>query len=161
MTTLTGSPSQTYGSSDGVGTAASFFYPYGVAMNAAGTVALIVRREASTSASQLSLFFMHYPGLSSSLQADRNNLIVRYIDVASSLVTTFAGSGLPGYADGAGTSARFSAVWGAAMDATFSVAIIVSVASGVTYAYCRFEVHFVFLPPAQYRSTPAPAIAGR
>lgn len=44
VTTLAGGP--TSGGTDGTGTAATFFYPGGACMDAAGTVALVVRAEA-------------------------------------------------------------------------------------------------------------------
>lgn len=43
VTTLAGSTSQTYGHADGAGTAATFYNPIGIAMDAAGTFALVVR----------------------------------------------------------------------------------------------------------------------
>lgn len=43
VTTLAGSPSQTSGHADGVGAAASFYNPRGVAMDAAGTFVVVVR----------------------------------------------------------------------------------------------------------------------
>ena len=42
VTTLAGSPTQSSGHADGVGTAASFYYPYFVALDSAGAVAIVV-----------------------------------------------------------------------------------------------------------------------
>lgn len=43
VTTPAGSPTQ-FGHADGSGTAATFYFPAGVAMDAAGTTVIIVRR---------------------------------------------------------------------------------------------------------------------
>ena len=43
VTTLAGSPSQSTGHSDGVGSAASFYNPYGIAVDASASVAFVVR----------------------------------------------------------------------------------------------------------------------
>lgn len=42
VTTVAGSPPYTCGSDDGVGTGATFNYPSGVAVNSAGTFAVVV-----------------------------------------------------------------------------------------------------------------------
>lgn len=44
VTNLAGSPSRLLGHADGIGTAASFFYPSGVAVDDVGTIAVIVRK---------------------------------------------------------------------------------------------------------------------
>jgi hypothetical protein len=43
VTTLAGQPGSSYPFSDGIGTVATFFYPTGVTLNGAGTMALVVR----------------------------------------------------------------------------------------------------------------------
>lgn len=76
VSTLAGSGS--IGSSDGLGTAASFYYPSGVALNAAGEVYV----------------------------ADNYNHRIRKIS-PDGLVTTFAGSGAFALVDGTGSAASF------------------------------------------------------
>ena len=71
------------GSADGVGAAARFNNPYGIACDGAGHVFV----------------------------ADTGNFTLRKIDAATGTVTTLAGlPGSPGSADGTGTSARFRAL---------------------------------------------------
>jgi hypothetical protein len=86
-TTLAGSPG-VIGSADGTGSAARFNYPYGVAVDGAGTVYV----------------------------ADTYNQTIRQVTSAG-VVTTLAGSpGLSGSADGAGSAASFSQPVGVAVD---------------------------------------------
>jgi len=77
VTTLAGSG---YGSSDGVGTAAFFKNPAGIAVTANGRSVVV---------------------------ADQDNNKVRMIDILTGAVTTLAGSGAEGSSDGSGTSATF------------------------------------------------------
>lgn len=77
-TTLAGTAG-VQGNSDGTGAAASFGAPYGLA----------------------------YVG-GNLYVADYNNHIIRKIVVSTGVVTTFAGSGVNGHADGVGTAAQFS-----------------------------------------------------
>jgi serine/threonine protein kinase, bacterial len=86
VTTLAGSG--TLGNDDGTGTAASFNYPTGVAVDATGNVYV----------------------------ADTDNHKIRKITPAG-IVTTLAGSGSPGAQDGAGTAATFRSPYGVAVDA--------------------------------------------
>lgn len=90
-TTLAGST--TAGSSDGIGTAASFSAPKGVALSTDDTVLYV---------------------------ADGNNEI-RKIDLATRMVTTLAGSTTPGSTDGPAASASFNNPVGVATDALGNV----------------------------------------
>jgi sugar lactone lactonase YvrE len=85
VTTLAGSGSS--GSADGTGTLASFSYPKGVAVDTERNVYV----------------------------ADTNNSKIRKI-TPGGVVTTLAGSGSSGSADGTGAAADFSYPWGVAVD---------------------------------------------
>jgi sugar lactone lactonase YvrE len=91
VSTMAGSGSA--GSADGIGSAASFNYPTGVAVNAGGTEVYI---------------------------ADLENHTIRKIS-ASGVVTTLAGSGTAGSADGTGTAASFHWPYQLALDASGNV----------------------------------------
>lgn len=90
VTTLAGST--TSGSSDGMGTGASFNMPFGVAADASGNVYV----------------------------ADTFNHMIRKISPGG-MVTTIAGSTTRGSADGIRTSASFDSPWGVAVDASGNV----------------------------------------
>ncbi|TAE30507.1 MAG: T9SS C-terminal target domain-containing protein [Candidatus Kapaibacterium sp.] len=85
VTTLAGSGVS--GGLDGTGTAAQFNGPYGIAINAAGTVLYVVE--------------LHR---------------IRQIVIATGVVTTLAGSGTAGFADGTGAAAQFSNPVGVCLD---------------------------------------------
>ena len=87
VTTLAGS--LTHGYADGTGTAASFYYPDGIATD--GTNLYV---------------------------ADSLNNEIRKVVIATGAVTTFAGTTTYGYTDGTGTVARFSGPEGIATDGT-------------------------------------------
>jgi len=89
VSTLAGS---TQGYMDGAGTSAQFRFPYGVAVDASVNVYV----------------------------ADYSNHLIRKITPAGE-VSTFAGSGTAGSADGLGTSAQFSSPSGVAVDASDNV----------------------------------------
>jgi len=90
VTTLAGSGSS--GSANGTGTAASFNYPFGVAVDGSGNV---------------------YVG-------DYENHLIRKITSAGE-VTTLAGSGSSGSANGTGTAASFSSPYDVAVDGSGNV----------------------------------------
>ncbi len=90
VTTLAGST--TSGSSDGTGAGASFYNPYGVAVDAAGNLYVV----------------------------DTSNNLIRKI-TPSGEVSTLAGSRTPGSADGAGAAASFNSPLGLAVDAAGNV----------------------------------------
>ena len=93
VTTLAGSGTQ--GAADGTGTAASFYNPYGVAVDALGNVYV----------------------------ADTTNHKIRKI-TAAGVVTTFAGSGSIGAIDAAGTAASFKYPNDVAVDAAGNVYVV-------------------------------------
>jgi sugar lactone lactonase YvrE len=93
VTTLAGSAAADPGSADGMGAAARFSYPEGVAVDGAGNVFVV----------------------------DYWNSTIRKVTPAGA-VTTFAGTaGLAGSADGTGAAARFSALHGVAVDGAGNV----------------------------------------
>ena len=98
VTTLAGRPG-VFGSADGKGTIASFNQLYGVALNSAGAVAIVV---------------------------DTYNGLVRLIDVPTGVVSTVAGAvHITGHADGTGSAATFQDPWGVAVNAAGTFALVV------------------------------------
>ncbi len=77
ISTLAGSGG--YGSTDGTGTAASFYYPCGTSLDGAGNLYV----------------------------ADYQNQLIRKINTSGGVVTTLAGSGLQGSANGTGCLSKF------------------------------------------------------
>jgi serine/threonine protein kinase/sugar lactone lactonase YvrE len=96
VTTLAGSSAQ--GAADGMGTAASFRNPGGIAVDAAGNVYV----------------------------ADTSNQRIRVI-APSGAVTTFAGSGKEGFADGPAPAAQFDFPQGLVLDAASNLYVADSV----------------------------------
>lgn len=97
VTTVAGSAGQV-GSADGSGAAARFSFPYGIALTADDTFALIT---------------------------DSGNYTVRKLVLASGTVITLAGSpSQAGNADGIGSAARFNFPYGIAVSADGSVAVV-------------------------------------
>ena len=92
VTTLAGVAGST-GSSDGVGSAARFNSPAGMASDAAGTLYV----------------------------ADTNNLVIRKIDPAGAVSTLAGLAGAAGTVDGQGAAARFNGPHGIALDASGAV----------------------------------------
>ena len=89
--TLAGNLNRGY--ADGIGGAAKFFNPKGIALDGSGTVYV----------------------------ADATNNRIRKIDIATGAVTTFAGSGTQTFADGTGTGASFIFPSGVAVDGSGTV----------------------------------------
>jgi sugar lactone lactonase YvrE len=89
--------SGTGGYADGTGTAAQFNYPNGIAVHSSGNVYV----------------------------ADSANNRIRKITPAGE-VSTFAGSGTSGYADGTGTAAKFNSPSGVAVDSSGNVYVVES-----------------------------------
>ena len=83
---------------DGVGASTAFNYPWGVGVDDAGAIALV---------------------------ADRDNSVIRFIDIRAARVTTLAGAaGLTGFADGLGSAAMFNVPMGVVLSRTGDVAFI-------------------------------------
>jgi sugar lactone lactonase YvrE len=91
VTTLAGQPG-TLGSANGNGSAAQFKYPCGMAIDSAGNLYV----------------------------ADQENYAIRKIDTAAN-VTTYAGNGTQGFANGPGSTAEFSYLLGVAVDSAGNV----------------------------------------
>jgi hypothetical protein len=147
VTTLAGSAGVA-GKADGTGSAARFFYPFGIAATSAGTIYVadtgnhtlrIVTASGSvtTLAGNIGLIgiadgvggealFAYPAGLSvdgsgTVYVADHNNHTVRKV-TAGGAVTTFAGAaGVNGSADGQGGAARFNGLTGVAVDTSGNV----------------------------------------
>ncbi|MBP6757930.1 MAG: hypothetical protein KA133_01645 [Flavobacterium sp.] len=134
--------SGTSGSTDGVGTAASFYYPSGIAMDASGNSYIAdsfngkIRKispagDVTTLAGSGTYTFADGTGTAASFRkpngvtvdasgnvyvADTFNHRIRKISPAG-VVTTLAGSGTIGSTDGTGTAASFNYPYGATVDA--------------------------------------------
>ena len=150
VTTLAGSPGVA-GSANGMGSAATFGSPYGVAVDASGnvyvsevgnniireitplgqvsTLAGLAGTGASTDGIGSAARFLSPSALAIDaagilVVADSGNDAIRLVEPATGVVTTAAGlPGSPGNADGAGSSARFDYPMGIAVDAAGNVAV--------------------------------------
>ena len=144
VTTLAGSGTPSF--ADGTGTAAQFYYPHGVAVDSAGTVYVadynnqrirkispsgVVTTLAGSSTSGFadgtgtaaqfsSPFGVAVDSAGTVYVADSANNRIRKIS-PSGVVTTLAGSGIDGFADGTGAAARFSSPSGVAVDSAGTV----------------------------------------
>ena len=96
------------------------------------------------------------------LQTDLLNYCVRYVDVATSTVTTLAGSpDDQGIADGVGANATFVNPAGVALDPSNSIAFIVSpqfedgsrVLGTHGFPQCCPPTHALLSPPPTHRRT--------
>jgi len=144
VTTLAGSGSQ--GSANGTGTAASFAWPAGAAVDGSGNVYVadtfnhLIRKITSagvvttlagtgssgsangtgTAASFNNPWGVAVDGSGNVYVADQSNHLIRKI-TAAGVVTTLAGTGSAGSANGTGTAASFNYHWGVAVDGSGNV----------------------------------------
>ena len=144
VTTLAGSGS--IGSANGTGTAASFKYPFGVAVDSSGTVYVadtsnhLIRKitsagvvttlagsgsSGSTNGTGTAASFYNPLGVAVDSSgnvyvADTSNYLIRKI-TSGGVVTTLAGSGYSGSTNGTGTAASFDNPYGVAVDSSCNV----------------------------------------
>jgi DNA-binding beta-propeller fold protein YncE len=151
VTTFAGSAS---GSTDGVGSNARFYYPFGVSVSSDGSYALVaeysnhlIRMIVLSTASVSTLAglasssgstdgvgsnarFYNPFGVSVSsdgsyaLVADSNNHLIRMIVLSTASVSTLAGLDTGGYTDGVGSNARFSGPLGVSVSSDGSYALV-------------------------------------
>lgn len=127
VTTIAGSSVTGY--ADGRGTLATFVKPYGIAINAKGSFALIVR---VIMGAWKPLFARIFLSLYLLLQTDAIALTIRRLDLSSGIVTTLAGTaGSFGTSNGKGTIAEFSGPRGIALDAAGAVAVVADKHHGI------------------------------
>lgn len=148
VTTFAGNPTGSSGSADGLGTAASFNYPAGVAIDASGNLYISDQFNASvrkitpaglvsTLAGGAGTGFVDGTGAAARFNdltglavdalgnvyvADRANNAIRRVTPAG-VVTTIAGAAASGNVDGVGTAARFNQPAGVAVDAAGNIYI--------------------------------------
>lgn len=149
VSTIAGTGSGGY--ADGVGTAASFYYPYGITVDRIGNLYLadtydfrirkvvISTGEVSTIAGSGVADFIDGVGTAASFNgpygitadgsgnlfvADTKNQRIRKIVISTGMVSTIAGSGLVGWADGAVTTASFYYPEGIAVDSSGSLYVV-------------------------------------
>ncbi len=144
VTTLAGRSGR--GSANGLGTAASFYAPAGVAVDSSGDVYVVdtdnnLIRKITSAGAVATLAGSGVPGSANGTgtaasfngsaavavdasgnvyEADRNNNVIRKI-ASSGTVTTFAGSGSSGSVDGVGSAASFNGPTGLAVDGSGNV----------------------------------------
>ena len=143
VTTLAGTPSS-YGSNDGIGPAAQFYYPQGMCYDGNGNLfvsdvvnqkirkIVIATSNVTTFAGSGAIGFSNavgtlasfnypqyiaYDGIGSLFVTDNNNRLIRRINTTTSNVTSFAG-GTNGSADGVGLAASFNWLQGICSDST-------------------------------------------
>ncbi len=122
--------------------AGGFNFPNGVAMDAAGSVAILVSKQAGVGRLAIGAvcLFTYYVAATWCLlilQADQNNYLVCRIDVATGAVSTLAGTASSaGSTNGVGAAARFFRPYGIAMDAAGVVAVVVS-----AWSSCSLPAH--------------------
>jgi hypothetical protein len=95
VSVLTGGVSS--GTSDGIGTNAQFYLPYGVAISSDGLSALV---------------------------ADTYNQLIRRIIISTASVITMAGTGTAGFSDGFGTNSKFQNPYGVCVFPNNDIALI-------------------------------------
>jgi len=143
VTTLAGTPSS-YGSNDGIGPAAQFYYPQGMCYDGNGNLfvsdvvnqkirkIVIATSNVTTFAGSGAIGFSNavgtlasfnypqyiaYDGIGSLFVTDNNNRLIRRINTTTSNVTSFAG-GTNGSNDGVGLAASFNWLQGICSDST-------------------------------------------
>lgn len=122
----------TGGTTDGIGANARFNHPWGLDIDASGNLYLAddYRIRKITSGASVSTVYIS-PGFTPILDVVYDPIggfvvfttwesgagsYVKKLDIASSVVTTIAGSGTAGFVDGPGTSARFENLYGIIID---------------------------------------------
>ncbi|MFY8000794.1 MAG: hypothetical protein ACOVSW_19530, partial [Candidatus Kapaibacteriota bacterium] len=120
VTTLAGS---TFGFANGIGSAAQFANPIGIATDGAGNLyvcdrsnvcirkIVIATGDVSTLVGSTMIgdpYDLVSDGLGNLYVVDSDNSRIRKIEISTGIVTTLAGDGISGFMDGIGTSARFS-----------------------------------------------------
>jgi len=133
VTTLAGLAG-TIGNVDGTGSAARFYHPSGIAVDASGTIFvadtgnLVIRRITPAGAVTTLTTSMTSPsdvapdGAGNLYVACAGEHTIRKVAIASGTISLFAGfAGVSGTADGTGTAARFNTPEGVAVDAAGNV----------------------------------------
>ena len=127
VTTIVGSLGNS-GSTNGVGTAATLNNPTAVSLDSRGIFALVVRAVGGWLCGRhRSTCFFVWLSLYYNLQADNSNHAIRYINISSSTLISFAGSiGNSGTANGVGSTAGFFLPSGVSVDFSGTFALVVS-----------------------------------